>query len=371
MSIISSENLSYISTSEKIKDEIIRNKFSAGTKLMPLRALAQKYRVSYVTAQKAVQVLQDQGLLNARKGKGIFVNNCKEPGINENQNFRHLSKIKKVAIILPPWIHDQGKAAIYSIMSGFIGICQEHKWTTETIIKTTGDLTWKECRELCEKEFDAIFLPSPSPNDIVSVIQFQHKGIKVVTSGRGFPQISLKPVISNIKGICDKVVEYAYNQNKINFLMLGYNKKGSIIIDSISEEFKNDFYAALDHQKLEHNLLLIEDVLSSDGNEVPLAELALKKNPQANCIICLSERVFPAIEKLANEGFWDLSDPPLIINCVGDYGYNPRNVGPFKLVTIRRPYDKIGKTVAYRLIKQSDGDLSSERDLEIELIVPD
>ena len=367
---IKDKHLLYISTSEKIRNEIA--KLSPGARVIPLRKLSKKYNVSYVTAQKAVKILQSEGVLKARKGKGIFVGvqNDEKPKKNKSSSDNFTSGTKNIAIILPCWIHDQGKTAIYSIMSGFIGICQKVRWTTETIFKVSDDLTWKECGAICDKEYDGLYWPSPSPNDIVSIVQFQNKGIEVVTSGRGFPQIGLEPIISNINGICIKLVEYSVKKDKANFILLGGTNKDSIIVDSISQEFVNDFYSALECEKLNSSKLLVENVLLPGGSESLLTEIALKKNPDVNSIACLSERVFPAIEKLLDEGFWDTNNLPLIFNCVGDYGFNPECIGPIKLVTIRRPYENIGKVAAYKLIEHWLGDQVPDLDLDIELIIP-
>jgi len=370
MTIKAEQHLRYISTSEKIRKEIA--KFAPGTRVMPLRELSKKYNISYVTAQKAVKILQNEGVLKATKGKGIFVEvqSDKTARKNKSSSDNFTSGTKNIAIILPYWLHEQGKTAVYSIMSGFIRICQKVRWTTETIFKVSDDLTWEECCDICDKKYDGLYWPSPSPNDIVSIVQFQSKGIEVVTSGRGFPQIGLEPIISNINGICIKIVEYSAKKNKVNFILLGGTNKDSIIVDSISQEFVNDFYSALERKKINSSKLLVENVLMARGNESLLTEIALKKNPGVNSIICLSERVFPAIEKLLDEGFWDTNNLPLIFNCVGDYGFNPKRIGPIKLVTIRRPYENIGKLAAYKLVAHWLGEQVPDLDLDIELTEP-
>lgn len=58
----------------KLRQEISSLDLQPGTRLQPLRELAVRYDTSYITMRKAINQLTNEGLLNARRGAGIYVN---------------------------------------------------------------------------------------------------------------------------------------------------------------------------------------------------------------------------------------------------------------------------------------------------------
>jgi GntR family transcriptional regulator len=55
---------------------ILRGRIEAGelrTRVPSLKTIAQDYGVSHITAEKAVQVLKDEGLVEVVMGKGTYV----------------------------------------------------------------------------------------------------------------------------------------------------------------------------------------------------------------------------------------------------------------------------------------------------------
>ena len=65
----------------RIKDEIISNELPAGTKLPTIIEMHQQYGVSQATVNKALDLLERDGLIDRKSGLGIFVRNVKEAGI--------------------------------------------------------------------------------------------------------------------------------------------------------------------------------------------------------------------------------------------------------------------------------------------------
>ncbi len=58
----------------KLRNEIASLDLAPGTRLQPLRELAARYDTSYTTMHKAINHLSNEGLLNTRRGAGIYVN---------------------------------------------------------------------------------------------------------------------------------------------------------------------------------------------------------------------------------------------------------------------------------------------------------
>ena len=57
----------------RLKRDIQIRGLRGGSKLLPLRKLAEQYEVSYLIVQKAVKLLCGEGFLSSRQGSGVFV----------------------------------------------------------------------------------------------------------------------------------------------------------------------------------------------------------------------------------------------------------------------------------------------------------
>lgn len=63
----------YLQIAEKLRERIAMGRVGAGGALASESDLARGYRASRMTVRKALEVLRDEGLVNARKGAGWFV----------------------------------------------------------------------------------------------------------------------------------------------------------------------------------------------------------------------------------------------------------------------------------------------------------
>jgi GntR family transcriptional regulator len=72
LSDISSEPL-HAQISRQIRTRILSGILEEGTALPSIRAMAREQHVSVITVQRAYDDLQREGLLNSKKGKGLFV----------------------------------------------------------------------------------------------------------------------------------------------------------------------------------------------------------------------------------------------------------------------------------------------------------
>lgn len=63
----------HMRVADDLRRKVLSGEFAVGTKLPSLRALAEKYAVSEVTAHTAVRSLQHEGVLQSTSGRGTFV----------------------------------------------------------------------------------------------------------------------------------------------------------------------------------------------------------------------------------------------------------------------------------------------------------
>ena len=92
----------YVQIADDIKNEIISGKLQAMDKLLSVRQYSAKYQVTALTIQRAVALLESEGIIHTQKGVGSFVNSdaptrlCEEMVWEEVQDF--LRRMKKMGI---------------------------------------------------------------------------------------------------------------------------------------------------------------------------------------------------------------------------------------------------------------------------------
>lgn len=64
---------SYLDIALTIKDEVLSGKYSGGTRFPSLTRLMRRFSVSRMTALRAVEKLKKDGMVESRRGKGVFV----------------------------------------------------------------------------------------------------------------------------------------------------------------------------------------------------------------------------------------------------------------------------------------------------------
>jgi len=132
-------------TYNKIVEELESGNYTIGTKLQPIRTLAKKFNVSYMTAQKAILAMQYQGTLKAKSGDGLYV--VGKPKPLDESVVEFLSKQKtpltkntaskrthhSLGVVMPYWLSSGGSAAIYEIVRGLVTESDKLKWAIELI----------------------------------------------------------------------------------------------------------------------------------------------------------------------------------------------------------------------------------------------
>ena len=84
----------YLQIASVIRTTVLRGKYVLGQQMTPIRTLAEREECNPATVQKALKVLEKQGLIVSRESKGFFVIESEEKIIElRNQNFNRLTKI--------------------------------------------------------------------------------------------------------------------------------------------------------------------------------------------------------------------------------------------------------------------------------------
>ena len=84
----------YLQIASELRVSILRGNYIPGQQMPPIRALAQRVGCNPATVQKALKILEKQGLIVSCRSKGYFVIESDQKIIElRNQNFNRLTKI--------------------------------------------------------------------------------------------------------------------------------------------------------------------------------------------------------------------------------------------------------------------------------------
>ena len=84
--------------SRQIRAKILNGDVESGTMLPSIRKLARDQHVSVITVQRAYEVLEREGLIISRRGKGFFVNELRDKRKKEMAVERLIDKIKPLIL---------------------------------------------------------------------------------------------------------------------------------------------------------------------------------------------------------------------------------------------------------------------------------
>jgi GntR family transcriptional regulator len=87
--------------SRQIRAKILSGEFQSGYMLPSIRALAREQKVSVITIQRGYEVLEREGLIHSRRGKGFFVSEVHDntkKDMAANRLLENLKPLIKTAI---------------------------------------------------------------------------------------------------------------------------------------------------------------------------------------------------------------------------------------------------------------------------------
>ncbi|MFI4911917.1 MAG: GntR family transcriptional regulator [Sedimentisphaeraceae bacterium JB056] len=370
-------------TYKKITDDLINNQFSIGTKLEPIRALAKKYSVSYMTAQKAIKALQMQGVLEARPGDGIYITGKVKPMqgtvtdyLESNTDNAKSAKTDEscysIAVVMPFWVGHRGEAQIYRIIKGILSESDKHRWSIE-LIHNSGDLSNHESAhpdfidKIESRNPDGIIWLQPILSHKMNLMRLIDRGHKVVVTGRNFPDIPAVCIQMDLKDVAQKSVNYLIEKGSDKIALLTGPIEGQFkdphsvdIVREIKAEFKN--------RGLDFSDELLCQAAFSPYDSI-IVHSFIENHPEVNGIICLHEmHMIEELEKMDCTGFFQSQIN--MVNTSGIYNSGQYNqFEHFKMVNLAWPLENIGRGIIREFENEWLSELpKTELDLSVEIV---
>ena len=372
-----------ILTYEKICADVAHDKLPAGTKLKSIQELAKRYQVSYLTAQKAVKMMQKNGIVKCRRGDGTYltgvapINNgtSSDSAPYGTATIQDPDKVYSIGMVMPYWINvtNEGAMAFHRATKGFLSQLDNQRLRIEMINNEFHEAAKPDFVEkIIQKNLDGIYWVAPQPEHQMNIMRLIDKGIVVVGTGRRFPDIPFTSTFVDMTDMAAKIAEYCANKDKKNIIVLCGVLEGELM-DANSAEFVTCFRASLSnhHIDLQDNQIGQTAIFTRDNKVLmELGRNFLERHPEADAIISYHDAFFPLIEELDTKDFWENPESMIVVDVNAEFGFNYTQVGRLPVIRILMPIETLGCAAALEFEKKWLGKANNVLDLTVTLSPP-
>lgn len=330
----------------RIYRDIQRSNFEQGVRLQPIRSLAATYDCSYVTVQKAIKLLQQEGILVARRGRGIFTVGRKGQTHAKKRTLT-LARLElrrdhhAIGIVLPYWIQKHGDRAIHEIFRGIMSACDENDWRVDPVYSQGEESIQPDfIDKIMARNIDGVVWLQPIPEHKMNVMRLLDQGMQVVTTGRRLSHIPVENISVDYSSMGRKIAGYCLKEGRENILILCGSIQGFS-----ADPYSVDIVDALVKSLATRNISIPQaNILQMVGHKNPgvWRQEFEARHRCADAIISLRYDLKGIIQELDEEGFWQNPEDILFFDTAADFFENHR-IGRLKLVKVRYPLENVGR----------------------------
>jgi DNA-binding transcriptional regulator YhcF (GntR family) len=350
---------------DRLRDDLVRQGLAPGTRLQPLRELARAYEVSYVTAHRAVQLLQQTGLLEARAGDGIYL--VSAPRAPET--IQRESATRTIGVVQPFWVSDFGAAAIQRVIRGLLEPCDTRQWRVELIYSSREEEAHPDfVSKILDRGVNGVAWLRPLMPHRMNLMRLADRGVDVVTCGRRMKDLPIANVSEDYEDIARKVVAWALERDRCNFGLLSAALAGDSL-DPYSEDLLTAFRAELAKHKLD---LPMHRVCQAQAlpNSHRLIRWYVREQPDIDLLVSPYSSTLRWLREIVAAEGWPGATLPVIVDLMYEYE-TPRDqdVREFPLLAVLNPLEAMGQAMARHFERSWIGEPEGpEPDLSVRLL---
>ncbi|MCC5833143.1 MAG: LacI family DNA-binding transcriptional regulator [Opitutales bacterium] len=271
----------YRDFAEELKRYVIDKNFQVGQRFPTIRQLVRTSKLSLSTVHKALGLLQDEGVLEARHGSGYYV---KSRPSSERRNGR-----KEILVLMPYFVRNDEYWYTGKIIEGMLFAAQEAdlKVSFERIPEGIGSSEEKR-----EKLLGLIKLAQPDgviwlhayQNQSGILNEIRREGIKVITTMRKIEDSDI-PVLRDD--------DYAFSSQALSaFKMHNHRRLGVFVSDRTDEYYRERLRALQDTADSLDVVIKDSAIQEFSGHEsvdeqVEMVQAYFEANPDVTGVIVL------------------------------------------------------------------------------------
>lgn len=357
-------NSLYRQTAERIYSSLITSNAHPGTRLLPIKTLAKQYKISYLTTQRALNFLQQEGLLVAKRGSGTYVTDKIQDKTMATRNGEPSNSVTipvteaaepdelkshSIGIILPYWMKEHGELAYHKIIRGFLNGLDTLNWRVEMINNISHEASDPQFIEtIITKRLDGVLWLSPQIEHKMNIMRLLDHHLHVVGIGRVFPDLPFDSLFVDFADLAQQIIDRFWQPDKKTVLLLG--PAAGLLRDENSCAFAEEFKKALGRQggQLPDENIGHTAIFTPGCKELEKLTIDfLSQHPDADILACYHEEFLSAIGKLDQQGFWK-NPQPVIVSINADFGLRIKQAGRMPVLTVNLPLENLGKAAALK-----------------------
>lgn len=342
---------------QRISSDLKKRNIVPGTRLQPIRKVAKAYDVSYLVAQKAIRKLQDDGVVEARPGDGIYYTGgrpepagCREPADRKIpiKTAEKLTRNHSICVVMPYWLSERGSAVVYSIIKGILSESDCHHWSIE-LIHSSGDEGHNESghpdfiEKIEKREADGIIWLQPIVMHKMNLMRLIDRGYKVITTGRSFSDVPVTCIQIDYEDVARKIVAFLIERDVRDLVMVTGPIEGQfedpysvVVVKSIQDEMQRQGLS-LPYEK-------ICQAAFSPAHE-DIIHRFMERHRNMDGIISLHEHYLGELEDLDRQHFFREDRKIPMIDISGIFNMQSHPMTHFDIFKIEWPTENMGRAV--------------------------
>lgn len=345
----------YYSLMEEIKASILSGEIKAGDKLPSENELSAKYGISRHTVRKALNILENDGYVQAEHGRGTF---CSE-------RMRHTKTSKNIAVIttyLSDYIFPRLIQGIDSVLT---------RRGYSIILKNTGNSRQKEAQcleDILTKDIDGLII-EPSKSQLIC----KHIHLFEKLDEYEIPYVFIQGMYSQMWEKPYILMDDCRGGYLVTKYLIDLGHKHIIGIfkadDSQGKERHKGYVKALQEAGMLYDPDMVVWFHTEDRGSKPTLIVSKMIDCQVpiDSVVCYNDQIALEVIRIIKQK--NLRVPQDISVTGYDNSYIAEN-GATKLTTITHPQEKLGEMAAELLLEKINGIPDSESKIE-RLIQPE
>jgi DNA-binding LacI/PurR family transcriptional regulator len=321
---------------QALERQIREGDYPPGAHLEPIRALAERHGVSYVTMRRALVDLQDAGLVHLQRGAGVFVGEAAGAGARPSQ--------PRAALVLPTWMERHSYDYVPRVLHGFLPAAEACGVRVELVAAAGQGVDPTFLDTVLARRPDAVVWLSPIFAHQMNLVRLVDRGIPVVTTGRRFPNAPFTTVTVDVSDLAERFMGWAAARSAPALDFIGFTS------DGISEDPASvDYGDALTAAGARAGVSVVRHVQPRTASAAMLRE-ALTPAAEPHAYAVMAEQFLEPLAALARDGFWPRPDQLTVFDVIGRGAPSvPDSYAGMQYVCARAPLERIGAAVARQL----------------------
>ncbi len=355
----------HIRTARRILSDLHEQGLAPGARLKPLRELALDYSVSYQTIQRSLQVLKSLGLLEIRRGDGMYLLRTPQDGeLDAPEDTAMKPRGRRtghtIAMVHPMWASSEfpqhfGQAAIHRLLQGFLAVCDHQQWGVEMIYSAPPDEAALPgfVHKILRREVDGVLWLRPNLGHRMNLMRLLDRSIELVGCGRQFPELRIPTISEDHAAAARLALEWLRDRGKTRIGMLTGPVEGRY-----ADPFAVELFEVYQKEAAEAGVSFSREALFQGyGLPQPETDCLLRdyfqRNRETDGFICVFNPLLSNIERIAAAGDIPQIDDLRFIDLTSDYRpVVPDRKSHIHLAGIHNPLENLGQRLARHFVEK-------------------